>query len=47
MVGVVAQVDWSSVSVAAAFVLGSIVGTAATIVVMRTLMAYLRREMKD
>lgn len=42
-----AQVDWANLSVAAAFVLGAIVGTIATILVMRTLMQYLRRDMRD
>jgi hypothetical protein len=40
---VVGAVDWASVTLATAFVLGAVVGTVATIAVMRTLMRYVRR----
>lgn len=39
-----ATVDWANVTVAAAFVLGMVVGTAATITVMRVLIRYLRQD---
>lgn len=38
---IAAAVDWSNLSVAAAFVVGAIAGTAGTIAVMRSLMRYL------
>jgi hypothetical protein len=39
----VSAVDWDAVTVAAAFVLGAIAGTAGTIAVMRTIVRYLKR----
>lgn len=37
-------VDWASVTLATSFVLGAVVGTVATIAVMRTVMRYGRRD---
>lgn len=39
-----AAVDWASVTLATAFVLGAIVGTVATIAVMRTVIRWLRND---
>lgn len=39
-----AAVDWANLSVAAGFILGAILGTIATIGVMRTLVRWFRRD---
>ena len=43
---ILAGVDWSNLTVAAAFVLGAILGTVATIRLTRTLLEYLKREQR-
>lgn len=40
---ILAGVDWSNVTVAAAFVLGAVTGTVATIALTRFLFAYITR----
>lgn len=40
----VAAVDWANLTVAAGFILGAILGTVATIAVMRTLVSWFRRD---
>ena len=39
-----AGVDWSNLTVAAAFILGALLGTVATIRLTRALLEYLRRD---
>ena len=39
-----ADIDWSNMQVAGAFVLGAVLGTVATIRLTRFLLDYLRRE---
>jgi hypothetical protein len=41
---IVAGVDWTNLNVAAAFILGAVLGTVATIRLTRTLLEYLKRD---
>lgn len=43
----VAAVDWSSLTVAGAFVLGAVVATVAVLRLVRSVAAVLRAEMRD
>jgi hypothetical protein len=42
-----AAVDWSTVTLPAAFVIGALVGTLTTARITRMLLEYLRREQRD
>jgi hypothetical protein len=42
-----AAVDWSTVTLPAAFVIGALVGTIVTMRVTRSLLDYLRREQRE